>query len=105
MEDNELTEEITDDGIVSDHGFVTMEDYTDIHGEPVHEGEDRVVFSDEHGHELREWADVLGMDRSDLSERMHEMGREVYGSDESDGTGDPWSVDDPVVFNADKFEE
>lgn len=103
MSDN--SERLTENGILTD--YETPEnirvDYRDHHGEPVHEGEDRVVFADEHGHELNDWADALGMDRGELSERMHELAREVYGRDEAEGTGDPWSVVDPVVFDAETF--
>lgn len=95
-----MTDKLTEDGIRTDHANVTLLDYVDIHDEPVHVGEDRVIFRDEHGHELSEWADVLEMDRGDLSGTMHELAREVYQPDEP---GDPWSVADPVVFDADTF--
>lgn len=73
-------------------------DLRDAHGEPVHEGEDMTVFADEHGHELDEIAaDIDGVSRSEVSEWMHEQARGVYGRDEADGSGDPWSVADPVV--------
>lgn len=98
-----MTDELTADGILTDHPDVALLDYLDLHGEPVHVGPHRVVFRDEHGHELGEWADVLGVSRSKLSERMHEMVREVYGRDEGRGSGDPWSASDPVVFDADTF--
>lgn len=72
----------------------------------MYEGADRVVFADERNHELNEWADDwLDVTRSELSERMHELAREVYGRDEAQGTGDPWSVADPIVFDAETFEE
>lgn len=95
-----MTDELTDDGILTDHPDVTLLDYVNLHGEPVHVGPNRVVFRDEHGHELNEWAEVLDISRSELSGRMHELAREVYHSDES---GDPWSAADPVVFDADTF--
>ena len=98
-----MTDELTEDGILTDHADVTLLDYVDLHGEPVHVGPERVVFRDEHGHELNEWADVLDVDRAELSERMHELAREVYGRDEATGSGDPWSASDPVVFDADTF--
>lgn len=93
-------DELTADGIRTDHPGVTLLDYIDLHGEPVHVGADRVVFRDEHGYELNEWADVLGTDRGDLSGRMHELAREVY---DGAGIGDPWSTVDPVVFDAETF--
>jgi hypothetical protein len=98
-----MTDELTEDGILTDHPDVTLLDYLDLHDEPVHVGPDRVVFRDEHGHELSEWADVLGVSRSELSERMHDLAREVYGRDEARGSGDPWSTANPVVFDADTF--
>lgn len=90
-----MTDELTGDGILTDHPNVTLLDYVDLHGEPVHVGSDRVVFSDQHGHELNEWADALEADRDELSERMHELAREV--SDYN------WSTSDPVVFDAGTF--
>ena len=98
-----MTDELTADGIHTDHADVTLLDYLNLHGEPVHVGLDRVVFRDAHGHELSEWADVLGVTRSELSERMHELARDVYGRGEADGVGDPWSASDPVVFDAETF--
>jgi len=98
-----MTDGLTADGIYTDHADVTLLDYLDLHGEPVHVGPDRVVFRDEHGHGLNEWADVLNVSRSELSERMHELAREVYGRDQADGVGDPWSASDPVVFDAETF--
>lgn len=99
-----MTDTLTDDGIKSDHPMATMADYRDLHGEPVHEGDNRIVFADGHGYELDEWADALDMDLGELSERMHELAREVYGRAESDGPGDPWSAVDPVVFDAATFD-
>jgi len=98
-----MMDELTEDGLLTDHADVTLLDYVNLHGEPVHVGPDRVVFRDEHGHELGEWANVLGVSRSDLSKRMHELARDVYGRDETGGVGDPWSVSDPIVFDADTF--
>jgi len=97
------TDELTDDGIRSDYPDVTLVEYTDLHGEPVYSGDGRVVFRDTHGFELDEWADVLGVDRGVLAARMHELAREVYGRDEAEGSGDPWSTADPVVFDAETF--
>lgn len=98
-----MTDELTTDGILTDYSDVTLLDYVDLHGEPVHVGPDRVVFRDTQGHELSEWADVLDISRSELSERMHELAREVYGRDKGRKVGDPWSQSDPVVFDADTF--
>lgn len=95
-----MTDELTADGILTDHADVTLLDYIDLHGEPVHVDADRVVFRDDHGHEINEWADLLYIDRGELSGRMHELAREVY---DGTGSGDPWSTADPVVFDADTF--
>lgn len=97
---------LTENGILTDDPGVRREVYVGYYGEPVYEDEDRVVFADDELHELNEWADDwLDLDRSELSERMHELAREVYGRDESDGTGDPWGAVDPIVFDAETFEE
>jgi hypothetical protein len=70
----------------------------EVHGEPVAELPSMTVFADDHGHELSEIADTIdGVSRGDVSEWMHEQARGVYGRDEATGTGDPWSVSDPVV--------
>lgn len=95
-----MTDELTENGILTDHPDITLLDYADLHGEPVYVDADRVVFRDEHGHELNEWADALGMDRSEFSGKMHELAREVY---HTGGAGDPWSTADPVVFDANTF--
>lgn len=95
-----MADELTDDGILTDHPDVTLPDYVDLYGEPVHAGRNRVVFRDEHGDELNEWSDALEVNRSELSGQMHELAREVYHPDEP---GDPWSVADPIVFDVDTF--
>ncbi|WP_135535362.1 hypothetical protein [Halostella pelagica] len=95
-----MTDELTADGILTDDGNVTLLDYVDLHGQPVHVGPDRVIFRDEHGHELSDWSAALGADRDGLSATMHKLAREVYQPDEP---GDPWSRADPVVFDADTF--
>lgn len=104
--DEEQTDELTENGILTGHPDVTMVDYEDLHGEPRYQDDDVVVFADQHGYELNEWADALDMDRSDLSARMHELAREhlTYG-DAGSGAGDPWAVNDPVVFDARTFED
>jgi hypothetical protein len=58
------------------------------------ETDEYVLFADSTGHELNEIAEANGVDRSDLSARMHADARERY---EGDGIGDPWSVDDPII--------
>jgi len=59
-----------------------------------HEDDDVVIFADASGHELNEIAEIVGVDRDALSERMHNEARDRY----DDGNpGDEWSVADPVV--------
>jgi len=67
--------------------------------EIVYEDDAVVVVRDHTGHELNEWADEFDMDRSEFSQIMHDLARQVYGRDEAEGVGDPWSVADPVVFD------
>lgn len=90
-----MSDKLTEDGILTDQSDVTLVEYVDLHGAPVHADADRVVFADRHGHELNEWVDVLGMERSDLSARMRELAREVCDWN--------WSTSDPVVFDARTF--
>ena len=95
-----MTDALTEDGILSDDALVTLHDYISHHGEPVYVGPDRVIFRDDHSTELTDWADALGVSRGELSEQMHGLAREVYRPGEP---GDPWSVADPVVFDAETF--
>jgi hypothetical protein len=102
-----VTDKLTENGIKSNHTDVSMVDYRDLHGEPLVNNDDVVIFRDEYGYELNEWANAFDMDRSSLSARMHELAREHYGDRDGRGPkgGDPWSVSDPVVFDADTFDE
>lgn len=95
-----VTETLTDDGIKSDDAMVTRAEYVEHHGEPVAETDNRVVFRDEHNFELTDWADALGVEYDHLHKKMHELARDVY---DGEGAGDPWSVADPVVFDAKTF--
>lgn len=97
-----MTDELTEAGILTDHTNVTLLDYVDLHGQPVHVDAECVVFRDEHGHELNEWSDALDISRTELSQRMHELARSVDAGHAPHG-GDPWSAADPVVFDADTF--
>lgn len=96
-----MADKITDNGILTDSPAVTISDYREMHGPPVFESGDVVIFADSEGRELSEWANALNVDRDDLSERMHDLARRHYGGD---GVGDPWGVDDPVVFDARTFD-
>lgn len=57
-----------------------------------------VVFADEHGHELNAIAEANGVDRNDLSQRMHADGRAHY---DGERPGDAWSVADPIIVYKD----
>lgn len=60
-----------------------------------HEDDECVIFADGSGHELKEIAEIVGVDRGALSRRMHAEARDRY----DDGNpGDEWSVADPVVI-------
>lgn len=100
-----MTDKLTGDGILTDSTAISLLDYLDMHGQPVHVGPDKVVFRDDHNRELPDWADVLGVDQQELHAEMHALARQVYGRDEAEGAGDPWSAADPVVFDADTFRQ
>jgi hypothetical protein len=68
-------------------GFLA--EYEDIHGAPVDEDDERAVFADEKGHELNEWANDLGLERSEVAEWMH---------DRADDVDYEWVASDPVVL-------
>jgi DNA-binding CsgD family transcriptional regulator len=91
----ETRDELTENGILSDHPSVTLVDYRDLHGEPVAETDDRVLFADSEGYEYNEWADALEISRTELSERMHELAGEM--SDRR------WGTDYPLVFDVRTF--
>lgn len=98
-----MTDELTDHGIRTDHPMVTLLDYVGYHGPPIYVDSERVIFADDTGNEIADWADALDMDRSGFHQRMHELARERYGRDEAEEPGDPWSTSDPVVFDAETF--
>jgi len=66
-------------------------DGPDTDAEVVYEDDQVVVVADHSGHELNDWASDLGLDRSELSEQMHTLARQLCDYD--------WSVSDPVVFD------
>lgn len=80
------------------HNLLKIEDeMRDVHGEPVFEDENVIIFSDSSGHELGEIADHTdGVSRDDVSGWMHEIARQYY--DRTSSGGDAWSVNDPVVL-------
>jgi hypothetical protein len=85
---------LTADGIdvSSVSSTATLDDYRDDvdHGHVVAETEDSLVYADHAGYELGEWADDLDMDARRLSERMHELARDLTEYD--------WCASDPVVL-------
>lgn len=85
--------ELTDNGLDLADELTTIDDMRDLaddgHLVLVEETGTSVVFADTKGHELNEWADALEMSRSELSETMHDLARELSDYD--------WSVSDPVV--------
>lgn len=90
---------LNDDGIDLTNDHIDVDDLrAEDHLEVVAETDSRVVFRDTGGHELNEWSDALNASRDDLSELMHNLAREEYGRAEAKGSGDPWSVTDPLVF-------
>lgn len=73
-----------------------LDELRDVHGDPVAENENMIVFADTDGHELNEIATHTdGVDREDVSMWMHEMARKLHDRDHTGG--DAWSVADPVV--------
>jgi len=63
----------------------------DTDAEVVYEDAEAIIVADHSGHELNEWADDLGVDRSELSESFHALARQKCDYD--------WSVSDPIVFD------
>lgn len=101
---DEILDVLTEDGILTTHADITREHMADVHGEPVAETSERVIYADTSGHSLNEWADALGVNRTELSEKMHELAREHHSRDDTAHGGDPWSVADPIVFDAKTFQ-
>jgi len=98
-DDNDDGARLTENGIDLGPTSLSIEEYVaEDHIEQVAETDDLVVLRDTAGYELNGWADDLGISRNDLSERMHDLARDHYGRDEADGSGDPWSVSDPLVL-------
>jgi len=59
-----------------------------------HEDDNVVIFADSSGQELNEIAEIVGVDRDALSQRMHKEARKHYTDD---NPGDEWSVVDPIA--------
>lgn len=87
--------QLTDNGIdVGDDYPVINDLMREAHGAPLVETDALILFRDDTGHELNEFAGDMGVDRTELSTRMHNIARNIYGG----GDGDDWSVTDPVVL-------
>ena len=87
---------------LTENGIDVGDDYQDVaglmreyHGAPLVETDALLLFRDETGHELNEFANDMETSRGELSERMHEIARRVH---HDDSPGDEWSVTDPVVL-------
>ncbi len=81
------------DARIADYSRETYADYLaeyrDIHGEPVHEDDEKAIYADEKGYELNEWAADLDLDRGEVAEWMH---------DHADDADYSWAASDPVVL-------
>jgi len=95
----DTTDELTENGLYSDD--LRRVDYEDVYGEPVYEDDDRVIFGDTELYELNEAAEQLDMSRADLHSRMVELALEHV---DDAGIDDPWDLVDPVVIDADTFD-
>lgn len=86
--------QLTEDGIkLEDNPVVSIDEMkSDFHDhlEVFEETDGRVIFADSKGHELNEWARVLGISRDELSQKMHEIANKVNHH--------RWDHDDPIVF-------
>lgn len=103
------TDATTDGGSLSDDAWDAVQEdlrenidlmrdvYADEanNNEIVEETDEYLLLRDGSGHELNEIAEIVGVDRSALSRRMHDEARRRHHSDEP---GDEWSVTDPVVI-------
>lgn len=88
----------TSNGInISDDELADMDELREAH-EVKFESDELVVFADSTGHEINEFADDMALSRSELSEKLHDLARDHYGRDQSDGQGDPWGYLDPIVI-------
>ena len=98
-----MSDELTADewNAVQDDLNDHLDEFRDAYGEDAHnqeirkEADEYIVLADGTGYELNEIAEAVGVDRSALSRRMHDEARQRY---DGTGTGDPWSVVDPIVI-------
>lgn len=102
MKATSISEASNDEPQLTENGIDVGDDYEmvndlmrDAHGAPLVETRTLILFRDETGHELNEFAADMDVSRSELSESMHDLARDIY----DDGNpGDEWSVTDPVVI-------
>ena len=98
------TDELTENGILTDHTDITRAEMVEYHGEPKHEDENSVVFVDSKGYEFDEFADALadqGVSREEFSNAMHDIANEFEPDDGIGHWGSAW----PVVFDARTFDD
>ena len=70
------TDELTENGILTDHPDITRAEMAEYHGEPKHEDENSVVFADSKGYEFDEFAEAFaeqGVSREEFSNAMHDI--------------------------------
>lgn len=93
----EVKDELTENGIKTNHPDVTTEELGELHGTPDYEDDDIVVYSDAHGYALNEWSDALEVSRGYLSKQMLDMADDA-------GVDRPWGYVDPIVFDAESLD-
>lgn len=72
----------------------------DEHRTVVYEDDDCVIIADHTGHEVNEWADDFGVDRSELLSTFRTLADQKMNKSDAH---EAFSHSDPVVF--DKFED
>jgi len=76
--------------LTTEHTTIDIDDMREAH-ETIAETNDVIVFADHGGHELNSWAEQDGLDRDELSRRMHKLARDITDYD--------WGASDPVVVS------
>ena len=103
MEAKNHSDELTENGILTDYPDITRAEMVEYHGEPKHEDENSVVFVDSKGYEFDEFADAFaeqGISYREFSNAMHEIANRF---EPNDGI-DHWGAAHPVVFDARTFD-
>jgi len=82
--------ELTENGLDLTDDLIDVNDMrSSDHLTTVEETGTSVVFADTKGYELNEFAELLGIDRGALSERMHDLAGELADYN--------WGLADPIV--------